>query len=133
MSELAQLRRNKGFSQRTLAEAARVSPSTIHQLERRIHKTAHPTTVKKLADALGVEVAEVWEAISGPKGSAPPPRAPSLNDALAAQERRSMAVEHLLLSLEGVLGDYELIEEARQRLWVVIPDLENILCQENAT
>lgn len=71
MDGLAELRRGKGFSQRTLAKAAGVSPSTIFEIERGRHSTPHPSTAKKLAEAMGVEVTEVLEAVGSPKASAP--------------------------------------------------------------
>ena len=71
MSELAKIRRSKGFSQRSLAEAANVSPSSIYEIENGRRK-ANPSTLRKLADALGVEIADLLEEDERPKVTAPP-------------------------------------------------------------
>ena len=71
MRELKRVRRSKGFSQRGLAKAAGVSPSTIYELEtgRRI---ANPSTLTKLAKALDVEIVDLLEESDRPKSAAPP-------------------------------------------------------------
>lgn len=66
MSELMKVRRSRGFSQRGLAERAGVSPSSIYELENRRRK-ANPSTLRKLADALGVEVVDLLEVEERPK------------------------------------------------------------------
>lgn len=88
MDGLAGLRRNRGFSQRTLAKAAGVSPSTIYALESGTHAGAHPSTAKKLAEAMGVEVADILGALESPKAPAPPSPETSFNDILAEERRR---------------------------------------------
>jgi transcriptional regulator with XRE-family HTH domain len=67
---LARLRRNKGYSQRTLAQAAEVSPSTIWEIEAGRH-SPNPSTLRKLAGALNITPEKVMEAIESPKESAP--------------------------------------------------------------
>jgi transcriptional regulator with XRE-family HTH domain len=71
LRELRRVRRSKGFSQRSLANAAGVSPSTIYELEtgRRI---ANPSTLTKLAKALDVEIVDLLEESDRPKAAAPP-------------------------------------------------------------
>src|SRR5918995_5686778 len=57
MRDVAQLklvREDQGWSQRTLAARSGVGQNTISQLERGERK-AMPSTVRKLADALGVD------------------------------------------------------------------------------
>ncbi len=87
MDGLAELRRSKGFSQRTLAKAAGVSPSTIYALERGINSTPHPSTAKKLAGAMGVDVSDVLRAVEDPKAPAPPSSEPTLDDVLEEERR----------------------------------------------
>jgi DNA-binding XRE family transcriptional regulator len=70
MKQLARLRRNKGFSQRALAQESGVSPATIYELEND-RRTANPSTLRKLAEALGVEVVDLLEEDVTPKESAP--------------------------------------------------------------
>ena len=52
---LVEYRRRQGLSQRDLAEMSGVSPSTIYEIEKG-RREAKPSTLRKLATALGVEV-----------------------------------------------------------------------------
>ena len=51
---LRQLRAEAGLTQEELAEAAGVSPRSVSDLERGIHRTARQDTARLLADALGL-------------------------------------------------------------------------------
>ena len=51
---LRQLRAQAGLTQEELAEAARLSPRSVSDLERGVHRTAHTDTAALLADALGL-------------------------------------------------------------------------------
>jgi transcriptional regulator with XRE-family HTH domain len=53
LTQLARVRLNAALSQRDLAALAHVSPGTIVNAERGEH--VYPSTVRKLATALGVE------------------------------------------------------------------------------
>jgi transcriptional regulator with XRE-family HTH domain len=60
--KLKRQRVTKGFTQRSLAEAAGVSPSTVNLLEQRQkNERFHPTTLVRLAEALGIEPSELLE------------------------------------------------------------------------
>jgi predicted RNase H-like HicB family nuclease/DNA-binding Xre family transcriptional regulator len=61
---LVRLRRSRGLSQRALAVSSGVSPATIYELETGRRPQPRPSTLRKLADALGVEVAELLEETS---------------------------------------------------------------------
>lgn len=76
VSELAKLRRSKGFSQRGLAEEAGVSPSSVYEIEAGRRK-ANPSTLRKIAGALGVEVVDLLEEEERPKA---PAALPSLTE-----------------------------------------------------
>ena len=55
-NKLKRLRVGRGLTQRELASRANMSPSTIVLLEKRgKNEGFHPSTVRKLAGALGVE------------------------------------------------------------------------------
>jgi transcriptional regulator with XRE-family HTH domain len=69
MEQLARLRELKGFSQRALAKESGVSPATIYELENG-RRRPNPSTLRKLAGALGVEVADLLGA-DYPKERAP--------------------------------------------------------------
>ena len=59
---LRRLRLERGLSQRDLAGKAGMSQSTIVLLERRGRSERfHPSTVRKLSGALGVDAAELLE------------------------------------------------------------------------
>ena len=59
---LRRLRLERGLSQRELAESAGMSQSTIVLLERRGRSERfHPSTVRKLSGALGVDASELLE------------------------------------------------------------------------
>jgi transcriptional regulator with XRE-family HTH domain len=59
---LRRLRLERGLSQRELADKAGMSQSTIVLLERRGRSERfHPSTVRKLSGALGVDAAQLLE------------------------------------------------------------------------
>lgn len=70
MSELAKIRRSRGFSQRSLAEVADMSPSSVYEIEVGRRKP-NPSTLRKLAAALGVEVVDLLEEEERPLALAP--------------------------------------------------------------
>jgi transcriptional regulator with XRE-family HTH domain len=55
---LATYRRRQGLTQRQLGELAGVAHTTVQQLES-LGRGAYPSTVRKLASALGVEPADL--------------------------------------------------------------------------
>lgn len=71
MERLVRLRKLRGFSQRALAKESGVSPATIYELENG-RREPNPSTLRKLASALEVEVADLLEEPDIPKGTAPP-------------------------------------------------------------
>ena len=76
MERIRQLRKERGLSQVKLAVMADMDPATLNRLER---GTGNPNlkTLERVADALGVEVADFFP--KAPGRSSPQP---SLNDAL---------------------------------------------------
>ena len=57
--KLKEVRDRRLLSQRELAEKAGLSPTTILKLEDDRVKEPHPRTIRKLADALEVDAAEL--------------------------------------------------------------------------
>ena len=57
---LKQMRLERGYSQRQLAELAGVSNTTVANIEKR-KSGAHPNTLRKLADVLGVSPLDLIE------------------------------------------------------------------------
>src|SRR5215217_4718056 len=85
MEQLARLRELKGFSQRALAKESGVSPATIYELENGRRKP-NPSTLRKLASALDVEVAGLL-GTEYPKEERRSSLEPSFNDVLADERR----------------------------------------------
>jgi transcriptional regulator with XRE-family HTH domain len=106
MEQLVRLRELKGFSQRALAKESGVSPATIYELENG-RRRPNPSTLRKLAGALDVEVAELLGA-EYPKEERRSSLEPSFEDALA-EERRSADAE--------VIADYERIAREHRIAW----------------
>jgi transcriptional regulator with XRE-family HTH domain len=59
MHRLRKIREDQAYSQRALADASGVSAGTIARLEAGI-RGAYPSTVRKLAQALGVTPRELY-------------------------------------------------------------------------
>ena len=57
--KVAELRIKRGLSQRDLADKANVSPSTINLTEND-RTSLRPSTARRVAEALGVEVADLF-------------------------------------------------------------------------
>ncbi len=76
MNRLAELRERRALTLRELSEMGGVAADTINQIELG-HRKARPSTLRKLAKALDVDVRELFEepALSG-KVEAPPPSGP---------------------------------------------------------
>jgi transcriptional regulator with XRE-family HTH domain len=60
----------RGWSQRDLAQEAKTTAETVSSIETGQHQ-ARPSTLRKLAGALGLEVADFFREPALPKGSAP--------------------------------------------------------------
>ena len=69
---LAELRERRALTLRELSEMSGVAADTINQIELG-HRKARPSTLRKLAKSLDVEIAEFFEESgrTSPKGSAP--------------------------------------------------------------
>jgi transcriptional regulator with XRE-family HTH domain len=57
--KLREIREDQAYSQRELAKRAGVAADTVYRLERSEKTQAHPRTIRKLAEALGVEPREL--------------------------------------------------------------------------
>lgn len=106
MDELRRIRLLRGHSQEDLSRISRVSEFTISEIELGKRANPRPSTMRKLAQALGVEVADLYgETVATPKVSAPL----SLEWALAApreelEEAVYEATLHDVWSLAGQLS-----------------------------
>ncbi len=78
-SRVKRERTMRGWSQRDLAKRAKVTAETISTVETGQHDP-RPSTLRKLADALGVEVRELFEEPALPKAEAPREAGPPDNE-----------------------------------------------------
>lgn len=76
---IATLREEQALTQADLAERARISPSTLSQIESGRVPRPHVGTVRKIARALGVEPQDLWRArepavplVEAPREAGPP-------------------------------------------------------------
>lgn len=67
LSRLAEWRRRRALAVRDLAALAGVGPSTINRVELG-YQMPRPSTVRKLAAALGVDPAQLMAAVSAQEG-----------------------------------------------------------------
>lgn len=70
MDTLKEIRRQKGLSQKDLANSSGVGQDTISGIESGRHEP-RPSTLRKLAEALGVQVADFFREPALPKAEAP--------------------------------------------------------------
>ncbi len=66
MDTVKEMRRRRGWSQKDLAKASGVGQDTISGLESGRHEP-RPSTLRKIASALDVEVADLFQEIGSPK------------------------------------------------------------------
>ena len=85
MNKIRELRIDRGLSQAKLAARAELDPSTVNQIERGA-RDASPLTLRKVAQALGVNLAELIEETDSPKEVRRSSPEPSFDDVI--DERR---------------------------------------------
>ena len=110
MDELREWRRQKGWSQKDLARESKVGPDTISGIESGRHE-ARPSTLRKLASALDVEVADLLRGPQTPKVNAPRSFRP---ERTADEERRTLELVRATLSdLNLIASRLEAVAVAR--------------------
>jgi transcriptional regulator with XRE-family HTH domain len=114
---LREERQLRGWSQRDLARETGVNPDTISGIETEQHEP-RPSTLRKLAEGLGLEVRDFFAEPALPKGEAPSPGPSLLDKALDAarqdEEKDSRAMARVFAS-EGVPQSTPGYEEDRCR------------------
>jgi transcriptional regulator with XRE-family HTH domain len=95
MKRIRQLRTERGLSQAKLAVMADMDPATLNRLEQ---GKGNPNlrTLERVADALGVEVADLLG-----KASAPPALQPSFNGLLEEERRLSRFAESIVTTADA--------------------------------
>ncbi len=127
MRDLRSLRLRRGLSQADLSTKSGVSEFTISEIEAGKRPNARPSTARKLAAGLGVNVADLYgEALEAPKAPTPQPDPEEavevihIKGEVSERTRRkpwSLTVTHTW-DLEDVLEDVEAgrTEEAATKL-----------------
>lgn len=118
MDAVKEIRRRKGWSQKDLAEESGVGQDTISGIESGRHEP-RPSTLRKLADALDVEVADFFREPAVPLDEAPSEagRLSAIDVALDAARRQIALEKQAMFSgqSEGEL-DQRHANDAMQRL-----------------
>jgi transcriptional regulator with XRE-family HTH domain len=86
LESIRRIRTLRGMNQVELAKASGVAQNTISEIETG-RREARPATLRKLADALGVEIADFFEESTYPKDEAPPSSQLTLNGLLDEEWR----------------------------------------------
>jgi HTH-type transcriptional regulator, competence development regulator len=110
---LAELRERRALTLRELGEMSGVAADTINQIGLG-HRKARPSTLRKLARALEIDVQEFYAEPALPKAEAPREAGPSLlekalNAARQDEEKTARAINRLAAS-EGVLPGTYVVE-----------------------
>jgi transcriptional regulator with XRE-family HTH domain len=118
METLKEIRRQKGWSQKDLADSSGVGQDTISGIESGRHEP-RPSTLRKLAEALGVQVADFFKEPALPKADAPRGAGrPTIIDIAWDAARRQVALEKQAMfgSRKTVYLDQRYANEAMKRL-----------------
>ena len=100
---LEHIRRLRGLSQRELAEKAGVSPATVYELEVGKRPTPRPSTLRKLAEALEVEISDLLGE-------------PTVPLAKASQKTGPPQVSREDLAAQGITATDDEVQELNNRL-----------------
>ncbi len=88
MRELREIRLRRGLSQADLSAMTGVAEFTISEIESGKRANPRPSTLRKLAQALKVEVADLYGGFDSPLGEAPPSQEKLFNNGILEGERR---------------------------------------------
>lgn len=87
LRELREIRLRRGLSQADLSAMTGVAEFTISEIESGKRTNPRPSTLRKLAQALEVEVADLYGSSERPLGEAPPSQQLTLNGELEEERR----------------------------------------------
>jgi transcriptional regulator with XRE-family HTH domain len=91
------------LSQEELRDLSGVSRATIADLEAG-NRGAQPRTIRKLAEALGVEPDDLYGELQAPKAEAPPSQQPPLNGFVVEERRPSILADAITAAAEAWLA-----------------------------
>jgi transcriptional regulator with XRE-family HTH domain len=115
---LREERQLRGWSQRDLARETGVNPDTISGIETEQHEP-RPSTLRKLAEGLGLEVRDFFAEPALPKDEAPRGAGPKLLDraqgAARQDEEKSARAANRLFASEGMLKSTNIMDFEEDR------------------
>ena len=88
MRELREIRLRRGLSQADLSAMTGVAEFTISEIESGKRANPRPSTLRKLAQGLGVEVTDLYGELDSPLGVASPSQEKLFNNGILEEERR---------------------------------------------
>jgi transcriptional regulator with XRE-family HTH domain len=88
LRELREIRLRRGLSQADLSAMTGVAEFTISEIESGKRANPRPSTLRKLAQGLGVEVTDLYGESGSPLGAAPSPQEKLFNNGVLEDERR---------------------------------------------
>ena len=116
MRELREIRLRRGLSQADLSTMTGVAEFTISEIESGKRANPRPSTLRKLAHGLGVEVADLYGEPDSPLGQAPPSSTqPPLNG--FEEERRSPSLRSWIDFARRTADRWEAEFEEREAEW----------------
>src|SRR4051812_42823293 len=99
LRELREIRLRRGLSQADLSTMTGVAEFTISEIESGKRASPRPSTLRKLAQGLGVEVTDLYGELDSPLGIASPSQEKLFKNGGLGEERRAAEAE--------VIADYE--------------------------
>jgi transcriptional regulator with XRE-family HTH domain len=112
LRELREIRLRRGLSQADLSAMTGVAEFTISEIESGKRTKPRPSTLRKLAQGLGVEVTDLYGELDSPLGVAPSSQEKLFNNGLLEEERRA---QHLGVWRSYLLRRVEWYEKELQR------------------
>src|SRR5215208_3701407 len=89
LRELREIRLRRGLSQADLSAMTGVAEFTISEIESGKRANPRPSTLRKLAQGLGVEVTDLYGELDSPLGVASPSQEKLFNNGILEEERRA--------------------------------------------
>ncbi|MDP9457512.1 MAG: helix-turn-helix domain-containing protein [Actinomycetota bacterium] len=118
MRDLKSLRLRRGLSQADLSARSGVSEFTISEIEAGKRPNARPSTARKLAAGLGVDVADLYgEALEAPKAEAPSSPEPHSDEGSGRRRRASLPDFKDFLQQEADSWYLALPDKLYKQLW----------------
>lgn len=135
METLKRIRTMRGLNQVDLAKASGVSQNTISEIETG-RREARPATLRKLANALDIEIADFFEEADRPKAPAPPSSEPTLFNGVLDEERRANEIDRWLAYATLRAGAWEEQAEKEESAlfqdWQTATEFDSEVAREHA-